>query len=195
LDADHLAGLVAVLERYQVGAILAHEWSIKAPAVARWSQLVVERRLSRIPPQAGTKLEIEPGIEMSLLHPEAEAAASLSSNDASLVTRLSCEGVSFLFTGDIEQVGEEMLIRSGRLQSTTVLKVAHHGSKTSTTPEFFALADPSVIVISVGAGNSFGHPSAEVLARLTDRRVFRTDQSGTVEIASDCARLWVKTEK
>jgi competence protein ComEC len=159
-DADHLAGLVAVLERYQVGAILAHEWPAKSPAVARWSQLVIERRPLRIPPQAGTLFKIEPGIEMTLLHPEAEAAASLSSNDASLVTRLTFGTVSFLFTGDVEAVGEEMLIQSGRIQSTTVLKAAHHGSKTSSSPDFLSLADPLVIVISVSAGNTFGHPSS-----------------------------------
>jgi competence protein ComEC len=194
-DADHLAGLVAVLERYQVGAVLTREWSArKAPAVARWSQLIVEHQLSRIPPQAGLRLQIEPGIEMVLLHPDADAAASLSSNDASLVTRLTFGGVSFLFTGDVEAVGEDMLVRSGRLQPTTVLKAAHHGSKTSTSQEFLALADPLLVVISVGAGNPFDHPSQEVLARLADRRMFRTDQSGTVEIASDGTRLWVKTE-
>ncbi len=198
-DADHLAGLVAVLERYQVSGVLAAEWPshARAPAVARWSQLVAERRPSRIQPQAGIKLQIEPGVEMTLLHPPtgADTAASLSSNDASLVTRLTCGGISFLLTGDVEAVGEEMLMRSGRLQPTTVLKAAHHGSKTSTSLEFLTLTDPLLVVISVGAGNTFGHPSPEVLTLLAGRRVLRTDQSGTVEIASDGTRLWIKTER
>jgi competence protein ComEC len=195
-DADHLAGLVAVLERYQASAILAHEWSAaKSPAVARWAQLVAQHRPSRLPPQAGTRIELEPGVEITLLHPEAGVAASLSSNDASLVTRLAYGGISFLFTGDIESAGEGMLLRSGRLQSVTVLKTAHHGSKTSSAPEFLAAVDPLVAVISVGAGNSFGHPSPEVLARLDGKRVFRTDQSGGIEIASDGARLWIRTAR
>jgi len=198
-DADHLAGLVAVLERYQVGGVMAAEWpsQARAPAVARWSQLVAERRPSRIQPQVGLKLQIEPGVEVVLLHPEADAVASLSSNDASLVTRLTFGGISFLFTGDVEAEGEGMLMRSGYLRPTTVLKAAHHGSKTSTSPEFLALADPLFVVISVGAGNPFGHPSPEVLTRLADRRArsVRTDQSGTVEIASDGMRLWIKTER
>jgi competence protein ComEC len=75
------------------------------------------------------------------------------------------------------------------------LKAAHHGSKTSTSPEFLALADPLVVVIQVGAGNAFGHPSQEVLARLADRRVLRTDQSGTIEITSNGVQLWVTMEK
>jgi len=192
-DADHLAGLVAVMERYQVGGVMAAEWAERGPAVLRWSQLVAERRPSRIPPQAGLRFQIEPGVEMTLLHPEAEAG--LETNDASLVTRLTYGGISFLFTGDMEQAGEAALLHSGRLQPSTVLKAAHHGSKTSSSPEFLAVADPTVVVISVGAGNPFGHPSPEVLARLADRRVFRTDQSGTVEIASEGTRLWIKTER
>jgi len=194
-DIDHLAGLVAVLERYQIGAVLAPEWSARSPATARWSQLVTDHRTVRIAPQAGLKLEIEPGVEMMLLHPDAEAAAAFSDNDASLVTRLTFGSVSFLFTGDIEAVGEAALIRSGRLLPSTVLKIAHHGSKTSTSSEFLAVANPAIAVISVGAGNPFGHPAPETLARLADRRVFRTDQSGTVEIASEGTRLWIMTER
>jgi competence protein ComEC len=197
-DSDHLAGLVAVLERYQVGAVLAHEWSAhNAPAVVRWSQLVAERRPVRIPPEAGTNFQIESGVEMTLLHPDMDAVASLSSNDASLVTRLTLRGVSFLFTGDIEAEGEELLIHSGRLRPTTILKAAHHGSKTSSSQEFLDLVDPLFVVISVGAGNPFGHPSPEVLARLADRntRIFRTDQSGTIEIATDGTRLWASAER
>jgi competence protein ComEC len=130
--------------------------------------------------------------EGSYIFEKALAADDLpaSSNDASLVTRLTFRGVSFLFTGDIEAEGEGLLIRSGRLQPTTILKAAHHGSKTSSSQEFLDLVDPLFVVISVGAGNPFGHPSQEVLQRLADRRVWRTDQSGTIEIASDGTRLW-----
>ena len=103
--------------------------------------------------------------------------------------------MSFLFTADVEAAGEVALIRSGRLQSSTVLKAAHHGSKTSTSPEFLALADPQVVVISVGAGNPFGHPSPETLTRLDGRRVLRTDQSGTVEITTEGTRLWIIAER
>jgi len=196
-DADHLAGLVAVMERYTVGAALTADWPDRArdPTVSRWTRLVTERGLRRIAPQAGQKFQLEPGLEMTLLHPDANALASLKGNDASLVTRLTHGGVSFLFAADVEAAGEAALVRSGRLQPATVLKAAHHGSQTSTTPEFLAAADPSLVVISVGADNTFGHPSPEVLARLADRRVFRTDQSGTVKITSDGTRLWIRTDR
>ena len=195
-DADHLAGLVAVLDRYTVGAALTQEWSGRSdPTALRWSQLIADHRVSRIVAQAGLKLQLEPGVEMAVLYPDADAAPALEDNDASLVTRLTSGGISFLFAADVEAAGEAALVRSGRLLPTTVLKTAHHGSKTSTSPEFLARVDPLLAVIQVGIDNTFGHPSPEVLARLEGRSVFRTDRSGTVEVVSDGMRLWVKTER
>jgi len=77
-----------------------------------------------------------------------------------------------------------------------VYKVAHHGSETSTTSQFLAAVDPEVAVISVGADNTFGHPSPEVVERLIDRlgedNVYRTDEDGTVEFITDGERLWLR---
>ncbi len=76
------------------------------------------------------------------------------------------------------------------------MKVAHHGSRTSTSQQFLAAVDPEVAVISVGAANTFGHPSPEVVERLVDRvgedSVYRTDEDGTVEFITDGEKLWVK---
>lgn len=194
-DLDHLGGLVAVMERYNVGAVMAGEWpqASRSSAVARWSQLVSASRATRVPPKVGLRLQIDPGVEMTVLHPP--AASSLEGNDASLVTRLALGNVSFLLAADVETAGEAALISSGHLQPATVLKAAHHGAKTSTSPEFLEKSNPALVVISVGAENTFGHPSQQVLARLSGRNVLRTDRSGTVEIASDGTRLWVKTER
>jgi len=80
-----------------------------------------------------------------------------------------------------------------------VLKIAHHGSDTSTTPEFLAVVNPQIAVISVGADNRFGHPTPEVMERLEDRigseKIYRTDKQGTIEFTTDGERLWVKVEK
>jgi len=82
---------------------------------------------------------------------------------------------------------------------STVLKVAHHGSKTFTTPQFLAALDPEIAVISVGADNPFGHPSPELVKRLVDRlgedKVYRRDENGTIEFIGDGERLWVRVEK
>ena len=119
-------------------------------------------------------------------------------NNAAIL-RLSLGEVSFLLTADMRQEAElELLYRRANLKST-VLKVAHHGSNTSTTPEFLAVASPELAVISVGADNEYGHPSDEVMARLIEEigpeNIYRTDQDGTIEFITDGERLWVKTER
>ncbi len=77
----------------------------------------------------------------------------------------------------------------------SVSKVAHHGSDSSSCPEFLAEVDPQVAVISVGAYNTFGHPDPEVVTRLNGTHLYRTDINGTIELIADGKRLWVKTEK
>jgi competence protein ComEC len=81
---------------------------------------------------------------------------------------------------------------------STVLKVAHHGSETSTSPQFLAAVDPAVAVISVGANNTFGHPDQEVTDRLTGRlgedNVYRTDENGPIEFITDGEMLWVMAD-
>ncbi|MBA7695942.1 ComE operon protein 3 [subsurface metagenome] len=92
----------------------------------------------------------------------------------------------------------ELIARRANL-SSTVLKVAHHGSDTSTTPEFLAVVNPQLAVISVGKNNLYGHPTPEVMARLNQKidseNIYRTDERGTIEFITDGERLWVKTEK
>jgi len=106
------------------------------------------------------------------------------------------DDVSFLLTADIRQEAEFELIADRAELSSTVLKIAHHGSDTSTTPEFLAVANPRLAIISVGADNKFGHPSDEVLDRLKERldpeNIYRTDEQGTIEFTTDGERLWVE---
>jgi competence protein ComEC len=105
--------------------------------------------------------------------------------------------VSFLFTGDADDGAEQDILYGGVLcdLDSTVLKVGHHGSNYSTSSGFLAVVDPRVAVISVGEGNTFGHPSDETLARLNGVEVYRTDQRGTVTFATDGERLWARAAK
>jgi competence protein ComEC len=117
----------------------------------------------------------------------------------SVVLEVSLGKVSFLLTADIEQEAEFGLITHRAVHSSTVLKVAHHGSDTSTTAEFLATVNPRLAVITVGADNRFGHPSDEVMNRLEEKpgpeSIYRTDEHGTIEFITDGDRLWVKAEK
>ncbi len=104
--------------------------------------------------------------------------------------------VSFLLTADMMWEAELELIHNRANLKSTVLKVAHHGSDTSTTAEFLVVVNPQLAVISVGADNEYGHPSNEVLSRLEDRlgseNIYRTDEDGAVEFITDGERLWVR---
>jgi competence protein ComEC len=136
------------------------------------------------------------GARIEVLSPPTETEAALiSENDQSLVLRVSFGNRSFLLTGDIEREAEEMLVAGGADLRTDVLKVAHHGSKTSSTVEFLERVKPQHAVISVAKLSPFGHPHAEALSRLqtTDARIWRTSECGAITISTDGNDLRVET--
>jgi competence protein ComEC len=110
-------------------------------------------------------------------------------NDDSLVLRLQYGAASVLLEGDAEAPSERSMVASGEMTPVTLLKVGHHGSKTSTTPEFFAAAQPRDAVVSVGRGNTFGHPRFEVIDRIIDAHtgLYRTDEFGLTTFLLDKA--------
>jgi len=118
-------------------------------------------------------------------------------NSNSIVTRLTYGRTAFFFTGDSEPDTEEALLRHRTDFTSTVLKVAHHGGKYSSTPAFLAAVKPKAAIISCGAGNEYGHPTAETLERLAavGARVFRTDQSGELKAVSDGTKVTLQAEK
>jgi competence protein ComEC len=197
-DFDHVTGLVPVLERYRVDMVVHRQVEVASEVYDYWLQLVGAEETMVYRGEAGLKLTLDDGLEMVVLHPGAELVrgTEADSNNNSVVTRLVYGQVSVLLPGDIEAVVERALvgaIRESPLRST-VLKAAHHGSCSSTTPEFLEAVDPQVVVISVGADNDFGHPCEEVLERLNDLPVYRTDEQGVVEVVSDGMRVWVQVE-
>jgi competence protein ComEC len=117
-------------------------------------------------------------------------------NNDSLILRVRGNAASFLFTGDIEKEGEEDTAHTGPALKSTVLKVAHHGSRTSSSEVFINAVSPGIAVISCGRKNRFGFPHAETLSMLADCRVFRTDRDGAVGIREeDAGGLRIKTWK
>jgi competence protein ComEC len=114
------------------------------------------------------------------------------------VLKLTWHDASFLLTGDIETAGEEALLRSAGADAlrSTVLKVPHHGSKSSSSAAFLRAVQPAIAVVSAGEGNPYGHPAPEVVDRLDDSAlVVRTDQHGTVRLTTDGERLWLDTSE
>ena len=198
---DHLAGLVEVVRRYQVGQVLESGQAEEQPTDREWRNLVAEKGIKRTVASAGQRIALGEGMWLEVLHPQ---ATLLKGTDADIdnngvVLRLAAGEVSFLLAADIGQAAEQRLLEGGFDLRSTVLKVAHHGSETSTSPEFLEAVGPQVAVISVGAENRFGHPSPEVVATLRERlgqdRLYLTSERGTIELTTDGKRLWVRTER
>jgi len=194
-DADHITGLIPVLERYRVDRVLDPGYPSTSQNYIRWLELIAEKRISALLARAGLRVELEPGLVCEVLHPASDPDPEGKANDASAVTRWTWGQVTFLLPGDIEQGVEAALVASGQPLKATVLKAPHHGSDTSSSAAFLQAVDPQLVVVSVGADNRFGHPSPEVLERLAGRTVLRTDERGTIEIVTDGTRLWVQTER
>jgi competence protein ComEC len=198
--ADHVTGLIDVLQRYKVKRVLDPGVSYNSSIYEEWLRLIEDMEIEYSIARSGQEIDLGNGIKMEVLNPP-ESLWEGTSDDVDnngVVLRLSWGQVSFLFTADIRAEAEFELIGQRANLKSTVLKVAHHGSKTSTSQQFLAAVNPEVAVICVGADNPFGHPSAEVMERLTDRlgedNVYQTDQDGTIEFITDGETLWVKTD-
>ena len=132
---------------------------------------------------AGERVEAA-GLACDVLHPGDATYARAPENNGSLVLRTRAEGRTLLLTGDVEAAAERDLVASGADLGADVLKVPHHGSRTSTTPAFLGRVAPRVALVGVGRRNRFGHPAPDVLRRLAaaGARVFRTDLDGDLAL-------------
>jgi competence protein ComEC len=194
-DADHITGLVSVLERYRVDRVVFREVGCDDAMCEEWRRLVEEGGATVYRGEAGLEIELDEGLRLEVLHPGVELLASEGFNDSSLVTRLTYGQASMLLTGDIRAKAERRLLAEKVGLGSSVLKVAHHGGCDSTTAGFLEAVDPQLVVISVGKENEFGHPCAALLRRLSGRTVYRTDEHGTVTVSTDGKQMWVKTER
>jgi competence protein ComEC len=196
-DADHLAGLAPLLDRYQVEQVLVTDVAGDSDLYREWESQLAETQLTPTIGQAGTQLVLSQGVTATLLTPGPVTAREDAPNNHSIVMRLQMGRISFLLTGDIEESVERNLVFSQAPLTATVLKSPHHGSKTSSTETFLEAVNPQIVVISVGAENDYGHPSPEVMERYAEHglSIFRTDEQGTVEFSTDGERLWVETAR
>ena len=199
--ADHAAGLVEALRRYDAALVLEREVEHTSSEYASWRAALSARDGPVVQALPGQHIQLDHGLLLEVLYPPEELLVGTSSdlNNSSVVTRLVYGETSFLLAGDIQWDAESYLLRRSLHLDSTVLKVGHQGSHTSTTPDFLREVSPQVAVISVGADNRFGHPHPEVVETLAEAlgegRVFATYKHGSVEIVSDGASLSVHTER
>lgn len=197
---DHLAGLLEVLQRYKVGQVIYPYIDYDSPVYDQWKKILAEKGIKSTAACAGEEIDLGGNVTIKVLNPPEKLLMGTQSDidNNSVALRVSDGAVSFLLTGDMMSEAERELIRGRADLSATVVKAGHHGSATSSTEEFLAVADPKAAVIECGAGNKFGHPEKDVLQRLTQRvgsNVYRTDLNGTVDFTTDGAGLWVKAGK
>ena len=184
---DHMAGLPELAARFSIAKTWVNGRE-NGTGTYRYFQsaLAATATLS-----AGNHFAVD-GVDFQVLWPPTDYQPR-ELNDTSLIVKISYGHTSFLFTGDSEAPVHESLIAAGELKAD-VLKVPHHGSKT-TDPDLFPAVSPRLAVISVGAGNQFGHPNAATLEALRTIPVLRTDEHGTVTVRSDGANLRISTER
>jgi competence protein ComEC len=197
-DADHITGLLAVLDRYQVARILDTAPTDAAPLAAAWRERVAKSGVPRAIAQRGQRIPLGE-VMLTVLHPGARplSGTGADDNNNSAVLRIDYGPTSLLLTGDAEREAEADMIRAGLPLQADVLKVGHHGSKASTSAPFLAAVAPRTAVIQVGAGNDYGHPAPDILKLLKAARVdvFRTDLNGRVEAVSDGRQLSVRATR
>jgi competence protein ComEC len=190
---DHLGGLPAVLENFHVQELWLGR-DIRIEAYRNLVALARERGVRIRHLKQGDSFSRD-NVSGSVLWPDDTSESHLAKNDDSLVMRLTDGSQSLLLSGDIERPSERKILAEAQPVSVNFLKVAHHGSKTSTTEPFLAAAHPLFAAISVGRDNSFGHPSPEVTERLEAAgvHVYRTDRDGAITATTDGNSLTVST--
>ncbi len=199
--ADHLTGLLETMERYEVGAVLERRVDYDGPGYAAWRELVEAEGALVVDAVPGQRIEMGDGAVVQVLGPPSRLLVGTESDvdNASVVVRIGYGEVSFLLTGDMFREAEAALVSSGQHVQSDVLKVGHHGSRTSSSWAFLDAVRPAVAVISAGADNQFGHPHPETLGALGRHvgpgMVLTTFERGDVRFVTDGEELYVSTER
>ena len=200
LDDDHSRGLLEILERFRVGAVLSGADRPNHAMQLEWSASLERQGIDNVVVEQGYRVELEPGVALEVLNPlPVSSETSSSPNNDAVVLRLVHGDVSYLLSSDIEAETEARMVEQVQELQSTVLKVAHHGSRTSSSPAFLRRVNPMLAVISAGGDNRYGHPHRDVVTQLeqvvSPPGIFRTDLNGDVEFISDGRDLWVRTQR
>jgi competence protein ComEC len=187
-DSDHIGGLAGVFSRYRVGAYLdpGIESGTNAKAALE-SAVSSERGVKTYEARRGMRIRLDDGVRMDILFPDRDVSL-VETNTGSVVLRLVYGDTSFMLTGDAPSAIESWLVAlDGENLKSDVLKAGHHGSRTSSGDEWLAAVDPSVVVVSAGKDNSYGHPHEEAVARILESgaTIVSTAEEGTITFLSD----------
>lgn len=195
-DLDHGGGLAYILENFKVGQVLGiSDMPLDSGTHRRLHSIAKARGIPYAFPYAG-EIEFTPTVTLNLLHPLDAASTDLlddDKNDDSLVLKITYGEVDVLFTGDIGKRAESRLIASGQDLRSEILKVPHHGSRTSSTAPFLDAVQPRYAIFSLGQSNQYQFPHADVIERYRARRcqMLRTDNAGAITLRTDGTHCWI----
>ena len=198
-DSDHIGGVFAILENLKVKNIIISKQGETSENLKKFYEITNNKGIRTIIVKKGEIVEIDKYSHFEILFPEDNLIEDNILNNNSIVARFNSLDFSILFTGDIEEIAEKRLceLYSGtdKLEAF-VLKVAHHGSKTSSTEEFLELVKPKIALIGVGKNNNFGHPNIDVIERLENMgsKIYRTDNCGEIIIRINRKKLQIHTK-
>ncbi len=189
-DKDHSAGLSDVLEKYEVGTYMSPGLPSDTNTYARLVESVAkEKGITAYVARRGMRIHLGGGAYADVLYPDKDVSRLKATNDASIALRVVYGKTSFMLTGDLSSIFENELAREISPESlrSDVLKAGHHGSKHSTSDVWLSSVAPDVVVISAGKGNTYGHPTPEVLTRIqkSGAQTISTMDKGTITFESD----------
>ena len=197
-DSDHIGGLIDVLKRYEVQTIVMTNTVNDTPAYAAFLHAVENEGATLVEAKRGQVFDLGRGpsgsTTLSILFPDRDVR-NLESNMSSIITKLSYGDADFMFTADSPKNIETYLVQlDGTSLESEVLKVGHHGSRTSTDSEFLEMVQPLYGIISSGKDNDYGHPHKEVLDILREHNVLikNTADVGSIIMESDGKTIWFK---
>lgn len=193
-EADHLNGLIEVIKRYNIGAIITTGVVRDTNQYKEFVRIIEQKNIPIYIAKSGGEIDFGNNIKIDILYPfENMAGLSVSNtNNSSIVGKLIYDNFEVLLTGDIEKSVERKLVSFGIDLQADVLKIAHHGSKTSTAEEFLIAVNPIIAVIQAGKDNKYGHPHQEVLERMANVLTLISGMVGDIKILSDGEEFLIK---
>ena len=187
-DTDHCGGILTIMEKVKVKNIIISEQAEHSENYERFKKLMIHKKIRLIEVKKGDKIKIGRYSEFKILFPTSRLLSENPLNNNSIVTQFNYNNFKMLFTGDIEKLAEQQILKTEKAEiRADILKVAHHGSKTSSIPEFIKAVRPRIALIGVGKNNTFGHPNQQTIKNLENIkcRIYRTDLQGEIIIKID----------
>lgn len=187
-DTDHCGGILTIMEKVKVKNIIISEQAEHSENYERFKKLMIHKKIRLIEVKKGDKIKIGRYSEFKILFPTSRLLSENLLNNNSIVAQFNYNNFKMLFTGDIEKLAEQQILKAEKAEiRADILKVAHHGSKTSSIPEFIKAVKPKIALIGVGKNNTFGHPNQQTIKNLENIkcRIYRTDLQGEIIIKID----------